>query len=180
MLISKFGNCSDKEINKLEEKIGIRLPDLYKDFLIRYNGGDTPKTKVKIGKTSTNVRGFYGLGNVSMSFEELDLNEWHDRKMLPIAEDSFGNYFSIDSNGKIYFCDHEKVYSPVSVADDLKKFILRCKSDEISETAKKTVEEREAYMISKGRGHFVTDGLKKMWQDEYDKYSKMVQEEVKI
>ncbi|MBO4847440.1 MAG: SMI1/KNR4 family protein [Lachnospiraceae bacterium] len=180
MLISKFADCSEDELLKLEERFGITLPKLYKDFLIRYNGGDTPKTSVKIGKTSTDVRGFFGVGSANMNFDKFDPDEWCEREMLPIAEDSFGNYFSIDKEGKIYFCDHEKGYRSQCVADDLKKFISRCKNDVISETAKKTVEEREAYMISKGRGHLVTDGLRKMWQAEYDKYSKMVQEEVKI
>ena len=180
MLISKFANCSEDKIVKLEERFGITLPGIYKEFLIRYNGGDTPKTKVKIGKTSTNIRGFYGLGNEGMNFDKFDPDEWRERGMLPIAEDSFGNYFSMDKDGKIYFCDHEKGYRPAAVADDLRKFVSRCKSEVISETAKKTVEEREAYMISKGRGHFVTDGLRKMWQEEYDKYSGMVQEEVEI
>lgn len=42
---------------------------------------------------------------------EMDLREWLDMKLLPIACDSFGNYIVISlsdkNNGRIYFCGHE-------------------------------------------------------------------------
>ena len=55
------------------------------------------------------------MGGVKLSLNTLDLREWLDKKILPIACDSFGNYIVIgldDQNtGKIYFCDHEMGYN---------------------------------------------------------------------
>lgn len=34
--------------------------------------------------------------------------------------------------------------------------------------------------IAKGKGNNITDGLRKMWQEEIDKYSDIIQEEVLI
>lgn len=44
--------------------------------------------------------------------------------------------------------------------------------------AKRSIKEREAALIAKGRGSIITDDLRKMWQDEIDKYGNMIQEEV--
>lgn len=66
------------------------------------------------------------------------------------------------------------------IAEDLKAFVKKCKSREINPRAKRSIEECEANMIAKGRGHVITDTLRKTWQDEIDKYGNMVQEKVII
>ena len=104
MLISKFadGNVNER-VNEMEKKYIISLPNQYKDFLCNYNGGYTPKTQFKVGKISSDIRGFYGVGNVKLSFDTIQIREWVDKSFLPIATDSFGNYLLIglenDSNG---------------------------------------------------------------------------------
>ena len=142
MLISKFPNCDVKEqIADMEKRYEIILPVQYKSFLHKYNGGYTPETKFKSGKISSDVRGFFGIGDVKLSLNTIELEEWIEKNVFPIACDSFGNYMVIglrnDNLGKVYFCDHEK-----------------------------------------GRGSIITDGLRKMWQAEIDKYGNMIQEEV--
>lgn len=48
MLISKFSNNDViKKIVDIEREHNIILPNQYKDFLCKYNGGYTPKTKLK-------------------------------------------------------------------------------------------------------------------------------------
>lgn len=183
MLISKFLNHNiQNHVTDMEEKYGIIFPSQYKDFLCKYNGGYTPKTTFKAGKISSDIRGFYGVGEVGLSLDEIAPEEWLDKNVFPIACDSFGNYIVIglrnDSSGKIYFCDHEKGYEIAFVAKDLIKFIKCCKSDKISEAATRSIEEREKALIARGRGHIITDDLRQMWQAEIDKYSNMVQEEV--
>lgn len=59
MLISKFSNCNvEEKIIDIEKQYKIILPTQYKNFLHKYNGGYTPKTKFKVGKISSDLRGF--------------------------------------------------------------------------------------------------------------------------
>lgn len=185
MLISKF-SCENIEeaINNIESEYGITLPHQYKIFLHKYNGGYTPKTKFEIGKTASDVRGFYGFGDVELSINNVDIGAFIVAEFFPIAKDSFGNTILIGVGkkdyGKIFFCDHEQGNSIEYVTEDLKQFVDCCKSDRISESAKRSIKEREDILIAKGKGNVITDELRKMWQAEIDKYGSMVQEEVVI
>ncbi len=185
MLISKFEtNNVDNKIMILEDQYNILLPKQYRSFLCKYNGGHTPKTKFKVGKISSNIRGFYGVGNVELSLDTLDIKEWLQNQVLPIASDSFGNYILIglanENYGKIYFYNHEIDKEIEFITEDFVSFLEQCKSDKISEASKKSIEEREKELIEKGRGSVITDALRQMWQNEIDKYGHMVQEEVMI
>ena len=61
MLISKYVEDSTFEkISELEKKYDIVLCHDYKDFLMKYNGGETPKTNLSRGKVKTDIRRFYG------------------------------------------------------------------------------------------------------------------------
>ena len=65
MLISKQNPLNtDYLLYDFEKQFHFELPNRYKLFLIKYNGGDTPETKFKSGKVSSDVRFFYGLGDV--------------------------------------------------------------------------------------------------------------------
>ena len=126
MLISKFENNNvEKKISELEEKFNISLSIQYRKFLCKYNGGDTPDTKYKVGRKSSDLRAFYGFGEVRYSIEHFDnLSEWIGNGLFPIACDSFGNYIAIgvdeETNGIIYFVDHELGFAKSVIADDLK------------------------------------------------------------
>ena len=152
--------------------------------MLRYNGGYSPKTKFKAGKLSSDIRVFYGLGQVPCSFDTLDIDSWIKRKLLPIACDSFGNYIAIgvssEENGKIFFVDHELSNKLTCVSDDFISFIKCCKSDKIPESAKRTIKEREDALIARGKGAIITDDLRRLWQAEIDKYTDMVQEKVEL
>ena len=56
MLIAKFGTdgVSD-EISKIESQYSITFPEQYRDFLLRYNGGYTPKTKFRAKGISSDL-----------------------------------------------------------------------------------------------------------------------------
>lgn len=185
MLISKFSNCNvEEKVINLERQYEITLPAQYKNFLHKYNGGYTPDTKFKVGKISSDLRGFYGIGDVKLSLDNVELGEWLEKNVFPVACDSFGNYIVIglnnDDAGKIYFCDHEKGNKAEYITENLKKFIRCCKSEKISEDSRLSIKEREEALIARGRGSIITDDLRKMWQAEIDKYGSMVQEEVLI
>ena len=64
--------------------------------------------------------------------------------------------------------------------DDFKEFTSKCKSRKVSPDVRMTIEEREADLISRGKGGNITDGLRKMWQEEIDTYGNMIQEKLVV
>lgn len=185
MLISRFPNDNIEErIIELENKFDISLPKQYRKFICQYNGGYTPNTDLKVGRASTSVRAFYGFGGVDYSFDKLNIQEWIKDKIFPVACDMFGNEIAISLDevdyGCVYFLDHEKGYMKSLVGTDFKAFVQKCKSKEINPLVRRSIEEREADLISRGRGHVINDLLRQMWQEEIDKYANMVQEKVVI
>lgn len=189
MLISKFNNENiENEIKYLEEKFNFKFPEVYRKFLLKYNGGYTPKTNFKINKVSSDIRGFFGLGNANINYnlfkEDESFKEYILKKIVPIAMDSFGNYIVIsvenDIIGEIYFMNHEMDGKLTLLTKDFTTFIRGCKSEFISEASKRSIREREEILLEKGKGHVITDSLRATWQAEIDKYSLMVQEEVKF
>ena len=185
MLITKFLDCNiEKKIIDIEKQYRIILPVQYKCFLYKYNGGYTLKTKFKVGNISSDLKGFYGLGDVQLSLEDIELSKWIQRNIFPIACDSFGNYIVIglrkDVIGKIYFWEHDNGTKLEFLTEDLRDFIGKCKSEKINEAFPRSIKEREESLIAKGRGSIITDDLRKIWQAEIDNYERIIQEEVSI
>lgn len=184
MLISKFDTADiEEKIQRLESRCAIVLPESYRKFLSRYNGGLTPETFFRVQRVSSDVRAFYGLGDVEYSLDSLDLEEWIHRNFFPIACDSFGNDIMLglagDSAGAVFFWDHE-LGSAKKLTPDLKSFVKACRSEKISPYATKPIAEREADLIARGRGHVITESLKRAWQEEIDRFSNIVQQRVVI
>lgn len=185
MLLAKFENQNvNEEMILLEDKYNFIFPSQYKKFMEKYNGGLTPKTNFKSDKISSDIRGFYSFGNSKMNMSEIKISEAIKGGVFPIAEDSFGNTIMIgiskENAGRIYFCDHEKNKQLSIISESLKDFFVICKSEKISEVSRRTIEEREAILIAKGKANNITDGIRKMWQAEIDKYKDIIQEEVEI
>lgn len=183
MLIVKNPNKDiDRLIKEYEESNGLKLPISLKNFLKKYNGGETPKTFIKTKGISSDIRVFYGLGNVSYNFSKNRCIEKGDKLLLPFAEDSFGNFWAVDVGecGKVYFINHEQENLVILVDESFTEFINKCKSEKISEASKRTPEERERILIEKGKGANISDGLREMWRTEYEKYKNFQQEEVVI
>ena len=175
MFISKFGTATKDAIHSCYPE----MPDEMVKFLEKYNGGETPATHFDINGVSTDIVGFYGIGNVKYSFDSITEIHIDDEEYLPIAFDSFGNYIAISiGNGSIVFVDHEQSSSLKKLTDNLPEFISKVKSDPINPNRIKTIEDRERDMISRGRGQLITDELRTLWQKEIDKYSNLNQETV--
>lgn len=183
MLIAKFQTCSiADEISRIENQYAIKFPEQYRNFLLHYNGGYTPKTKFKAKGISSDVRGFYGVGAVGLSVNHEMISTWIPQKLFPIACDTFGNYILLcisgTKYGNIFFCDHEKGMNLSLIANDFPSFVRACKSEKIPEAALRSIEERKTALVERGRGHIITPALIEMWQKELDKYGNMQQEEV--
>ena len=181
MQISKFSieNADDK-ILSYEDVIGAKLPEQLTIFIKKYNGGETPNTNFATEKVSSDIKGFYGIGNVKYSFDRIKAIEIGGEKYLPIAFDSFGNDIVTNlSTGEICFHDHENGKLTM-LSKDMRSFFSICESKPVSKGAVKTVEQREKELIDKGRGSIITEALRDMWRAEIAKYSSMNCEEVVI
>ena len=58
MLISKFGNTSNKFVSEFENIMGFTFPKQYRTFIEKYNGGETPLTHFNINGISSDLKGF--------------------------------------------------------------------------------------------------------------------------
>ena len=183
MMISKFDNLSNIDVDAFICKYNIVLDIDYISFLVKYNGGFTPKTTFSSKKISSDVKGFFGINTEKMNIENLELREWVKFGCIPIAEDSFGHYCAIGiqpEDNAIYFVDHELGKSKIEISNSFRTFVDRCKSKRIKEASTKSVEERERDLISKGRGSIITDELRQLWINEIEKYKNLTQEDVVI
>lgn len=183
MLISKFDSAAaEDEIMTIEQQYAMALPLPYKMFLMRYNGGYTPKTRFRLKGISSDVRGFYGTGRVGLPLDPELIAAWIPKHMFPIGCDSFGNLLLIcvegDLCGAIFFHDHEKGQKLSVLSSDFPSFVRACKSEPIPEAARRSIAERKEALLARGRGDVITPALVQMWQDELDKYGNMVQEEL--
>ncbi len=184
MLISKFGDGSTELVDKFESKNGIELDEQYRFFLVNYNGGDTPKTTVRIKGISSDLRYLFGINTEQDIEDHMQLSLLENKRFIPIGEDTYGNYYFIgiteDNKGIVYFGNHEKGFELTEIADSFSKFLTICKSDPINPRSRRSPEEREAEIISNGKADNITDGLREMWKQEYEKYKDIIQEEVTV
>lgn len=196
MKIAKFDTRGiDEKVAAFENKHSIKLPVQYRSFLLKYNGGITPETEFKLKRSSSDIRAFYGIGSDIdyYSFDNifegvlkdvLPLTIFFDKNILPIAEDSWGNYITIgldeDNRGKIFFCDHEKGMKTKLLSESFLEFIQKCKSDEFDPSAVLSPEEWEKKMIADGKEAFITDFTRKVVTENYNMYHGIHLEEVEI
>lgn len=190
MLISKFDNTNIEEyIAIFEGQNKIKLPQEYKNFILKYNGGRTPKTKFKIDRVSSDVRAFYGLGNADKhyNFHKLInnmkiLDDYLEDDMLPIGTTHFGDYIVLgigkEENGSIFFRYHDRVKKYIKLADTLCEFVAKCKSEKVGPIC--TIEERRQRLIENGKEANITEGIIKLWQQEIDEYANIHQEELEL
>ena len=178
MLISKFKTISEDEILEFEDALEIKFPEVYRTFIQKYNGGQTPNTSFNCNGIRSDIKGFYGIGNVKYSLNLLSVENVNGSCLLPIAMDSFGNDVLLDVNqGGVYFRNHESG-GVMEIESSFKNFVDHCDSTNISKASVKSVEERENELIAKGRGNVITEALRDMWRAEIKKYSAISQEEV--
>ena len=101
--------ASEESIQRLERHIGRPLPSGYREFLRRHDGGP-------LDLNDQAVNEIFGLGadvpDFASMWSTLDtyrgrVPEW----LLPVANDSFGNLFTVSlrprDEGSVWFWDHE-------------------------------------------------------------------------
>lgn len=109
------GPLSEDELKKLESKTSA-LPKDYRQFLLKYNGGDISPDCFNSaeGESISSVRSFLGITDDSILSLYHYLETYENRlpkRFLPIAFDSFGNLICLSlfgaDRGAVYFWDHE-------------------------------------------------------------------------
>lgn len=110
---------SDKEIKEFELKLKTTLPEEYKSFLIKCNGGypQEPVFKISEEKGYSLINEFYGI-KTNIDRKGIDLEEIFGfldgeipKGFIPIADDPAGNQILLGINskyrGKVYFWYHD-------------------------------------------------------------------------
>lgn len=113
---------SAADLDALEHRLRIKLPEDYRQFLLEHNGGHPEPSGFSFvegsdGLTDSGVAWFLAVHKGTASNFENDFNVYKVRNrrlpdnLVPIARDSFGNRicmsFDGDDKGAIYFWDHE-------------------------------------------------------------------------
>ncbi len=115
---------SEERISAFEEKWNIILPEIYKDFLLKNNGGKPKPSKFcffdshRNRKDESVVNNFYGLASskkekrthLSLDFKMQVFMDRLPEGAIPIASEVFGNQLVMllsEELGGIYFFDHE-------------------------------------------------------------------------
>lgn len=118
---------TSKDIKRFEKQRGVTLPDDYRAFLLKSNGGypdvDVAFSFREGGRPSDSVLSqFYPLDKGS---EDSNLDEVYEMfveagrmppNLVPIGDDAFGNQICLSVAGKdagaVYFWDHEREPDP--------------------------------------------------------------------
>lgn len=108
-----------QDIEAFEENASVSIPDDYKEFLLKSNGGypvkitftpDFPEADPVTGEVhrqSTDVEYFFSLNEIAFEYEDMLDDEYIPSKYIPIARTSFGSLILIctETNG-VYFANH--------------------------------------------------------------------------
>ena len=141
--IKSFGPINKKIIFLFESTQNIVLPEVYKKFLLLYNGGKSEKNIFSITNQHDEsiINNFFGI--IDQRYYNISLYAAIYKKRvpintLPIASDVFGNLILLsvkgEDYGKIYYWDHEGETEPADysnltlIADSFDEFISMLKS----------------------------------------------------
>lgn len=115
---NQYGSLSSEVLADFESQLGVKLPQDYRDHLLKYNGGDPrPNTfDISPDEGQSNVHNLYGLHDGPYYSNLREVVEVFKGRipngLLPISGDDGGNIICLGLSkkylGKIYFWDHEK------------------------------------------------------------------------
>lgn len=114
-------NLTLGDIEAAEKRLRLSFPEEYRAFLLKHNGGCPTLNRFKYkdhdGNDSSSLVHFFNaiyegrIDNVELKYQFLVSEGRLLKKMIPIANDPFGNLICISAEGadrgKVYFWDHE-------------------------------------------------------------------------
>lgn len=130
---NRYGKLDPAKLGEFETKLGARLPEDYRAFLLEHNGGKPEKRAFMAPDDPLDedselyereLAGFYALheqnapvGEATMDAFKLDeawrdlQNDVPDNTLLPISQDTSGSYICLELSkekfGSVCFFDHE-------------------------------------------------------------------------
>lgn len=114
-------------LEQVEKRLNIHLPDQYRKFLLRHNGGKpTPDLFNCAGGGGSFVHKFLAINDGPYdNFEQESLSFWANKavpgNIVPVAYDAFGNYVCLSvsgtDTGSVYFWNHEEQTGKTSYRD---------------------------------------------------------------
>ncbi len=136
-ITDSYENISIVQIDLFEETYQVRIPQVYKDFLLRQNGGESKPDMFNywveyIGKSGNGIRRFLGIHEsefYSLNYWFRTEKVWMIRDYFPIAHCGNGDDLVICVKGKnenkIFIWRHEfhAKDNPVFVAESLESFL---------------------------------------------------------
>lgn len=110
---------SKQAIADAEKKLGVKLPEMYREFLLTHNGGKPQASVFKYEEEGKSNRSMVDFFLCLKQGDVYDLIENTKRlkgripvELLPIAIDPFGNMVCLavsgDKTGSVFFWDHEE------------------------------------------------------------------------
>ena len=109
------GPCSAAQLDEFEAQARIRLPHAYRTWLLQNNGGRPDPKRIEFIEngisTASDVHWIYGLGKpdwADLSNAYITFTARIPKGLIPIARDSGGNQYLMDSRGQILFWNHEE------------------------------------------------------------------------
>jgi len=165
-------HVTEATVAEFESALGYRLPADYREFLLKYNGGDPVVGDVVGRDDRPDIP--YQHGDGISSFLKLPTSEKevpvHERlrvitnehwtlpkSLLPIADDAGGNFFALDlasEKGLIRFINHESLDEDIThhrvMAESFLDLLLRIVSVETHETNKRAKMLRDRKRIEQG------------------------------
>lgn len=112
---NKYGQLKESTLIEFEEKIGARLPEDFREYLLQYNGGLPKPNNFNIHNDCSSIHHMFGI-HKGPEYSSLKWNVEIKKNaipnlLMPFADDPFGNILCIgvkgDVKGEIYFWDHE-------------------------------------------------------------------------
>ena len=112
---NRYGHLKEPMLIEFEEKLGARLPEDFREYLLKYNGGLPEPNNFNIHNDCSSIHHMFGIHDgpeyTSLKWN-VEINTTAIPNLLmPFADDPFGNILCIgvkgDVKGEIFFWDHE-------------------------------------------------------------------------
>jgi len=138
----------EADIDRLEQRVGLRLPPSYRRFLLTFNGGSpVPDTVDILGhpeSPTADVQVLFGINRpVASSGIEWNCEVFSRRlrgRSLPIASDSFGNLFCLTCDGPrdgaVDYYDMQSVFGDYAAAP--KAYAVAASFDDLLQSLRAT------------------------------------------
>jgi len=167
MLIIRVKNKNNKkEVTAFEQAQAFVFPPPYRNFLLKYGGGETPQTEFHSGKVNSDISHFFGFGeeaytNYNHQIKTLAFSDFIKDAYLPIAGNSFGDHILLGiattNEGAVFFRYHDRPKRYIKIAADFPAFVVLCKSTKV--TPPRSIKERKRIVTAAGNAHIIPEAV---------------------